>query len=298
MRSGLTLKGYVHFWGVRGSIPTPAPVGGDVARVGGNTSCIELNPGGESLFILDAGTGIRLLGLDILGRDQKPTHIHLFITHTHWDHVQGFPFFVPAYIPGNNITIYGVDQVGKSLEEVIEGQQRYQFFPVALNQMMAKISFRPIGKNDEITVDGITIKTAPMHHPHPATVGYRFSTPDWAITLSTDTEHIPGETDENVLKLAHETDILIYDSQYTTEEFPSKLNWGHSTWEEAVRLAELANVKKLVLFHHEPTRGDKEILETATRASRIFPDCLSATEGLRLPLSTRQILPQQQADQQ
>ena len=289
------MSAYARFWGVRGSIPTPAPVGTTEVAVGGNTSCIEIHVSDETIFVLDAGTGIRLLGLDILGRNPKPKNIHLFITHTHWDHIQGFPFFVPAYIPGTKITVYGTEFVGHNLEAVLEGQQNYEFFPVAMKQMAGNISFNPISTNDDFLVDGIRVQTAKMHHPHPATVGYRFSGPDWTFVLSTDTEHIHGKTDEEVLRLARNADILVYDSQYTVDEFPSKLNWGHSTWEEGTRIASLANVKKLILFHHEPTRPDEEILEIANQASRIFPNSLNAIEGLKLTLSTRHAPPCQEA---
>lgn len=284
------MSSYARFWGVRGSIPTPAPVGSSAVKVGGNTSCIELSFSDDTIFILDAGTGIRSLGLDLLGRPNKPKYIHLFITHTHWDHVQGFPFFVPAYIPGTEITIYGAELVSNNLETVLRGQQSFEFFPMALNQMAGKISFRPLATNDDLTVEGIRVQTAPMHHPHPATVGYRLSGPDWIFTLCTDTEHVPGKTDENVLRLARDADIFVYDSQYTVEEFPSKINWGHSTWQEAARLAALAEVKKLVLFHHEPTRTDEKILEIGSLTSGIFPQCECAVEGLQLALPTTSAL--------
>src|SRR6188768_3534618 len=211
----------VRFWGVRGSIACPSPTH---VRYGGNTSCLEVTAG-EHTIILDAGTGIRSLGHSIL--DRGLTSAHLLLTHSHWDHINGFPFFGPGFKKG------------------------YEF-----KVMQASLTFEDFkaGESFKIGPD-VTIVTAPLNHPNGAT-GYRVEFGGKSLCYVTDTEHVPGRPDQNVLGLIEGADLVIYDSTYTEDEFPAKVGWGHSTWQEAVALCTAAKVKQLSIFHHDPEHDD------------------------------------------
>lgn len=278
----------ITFWGVRGSIPSPGP---DTVGVGGNTSCVEVRAG-NLLLVFDAGTGLRVLGKTLL--KEMPFTAHLFFSHVHWDHIQGFPFFDPAFVPGNVINLYGGNNVSRTLEETLAGQMDHPSFPVHLTDMGAKMIFHDVLENTPIELDagdGTKAIITGAHGNHPNGVwAYRVDHGGKSVMYATDTEHY-AVVDPRLAKLAKGTDVLIYDSQYTPEEYAgtagtggSKVGWGHSTFEEAVKLAKAANAKKLVLYHHDPMQSDAAVAEKERRARELFSDCVAAREGLKIEL--------------
>ena len=233
---------YLKFWGVRGSIATPGP---DTYQYGGNTACIEVKAG-KYLLILDGGTGLRRLGAHLTSQYEE-MEIHIFLSHLHWDHIQGIPFFTPAFKQGNHIHFYGERKGNQSLKEILEAQMHSPNFPVPLSIMQAQISFQEVQSIDEIRFsDDLVVKTGPMNHPN-GCIGIRVEYKGRSIVYNTDTEHDPnGTIDQNVVKLAQGADVLIYDSMYTEEEYKrGRIGWGHSTYSEAIRIAEAAQVKQL-----------------------------------------------------
>lgn len=272
----------IHFWGVRGSIPCP---GAETVRYGGNTPCIEMRVGGQRL-IFDGGTGLRVLGQYLLG--QMPVTANLLFTHSHWDHIQGFPFFVPAFIPGNRFHIYGaIAPNGSTIEQRLNDQMLHPNFPVPLQIMSAQLEFHDIKIGDVLEFGKVKVSTALLNHPGEA-VGYRVSWQGYSAAYVTDTEHLPDRVDENVLLLARDADVLIYDATYTDEEYnskkTSKVGWGHSTWQEAVKVAKAGNVKRLVIFHHDPLHNDDFLDNVGEQVAQHFPNSLMAREGLSIQL--------------
>jgi phosphoribosyl 1,2-cyclic phosphodiesterase len=276
----------VHFWGVRGSIPCP---GERTVRYGGNTPCIEMRAGGRRL-IFDGGTGLHVLGQSMMS--QMPVEGHIFFTHSHWDHMQGFPFFTPGFVPGNKFHIYGaIAPDGSTVEQRLNDQMLHPNFPVPLQIMQANLNFHDVISGQSIYInDDIIVETAPLNHPGEA-VGYRVNWRGGAATYITDTEHFPDKLDENVLWLSREADVLIYDSTYTDEEYYSpkspKIGWGHSTWQEAVKLAKAAKVKKLVIFHHDPAHHDDFLDSVGEQASKQFSGAVMAREGMVLEVAIK-----------
>lgn len=272
----------VRFWGVRGSIACPGP---ETVRYGGNTPCIEIQAAGERL-IFDGGTGLRVLGQSLLS--QLPASGHLFFTHSHWDHIQGFPFFVPAFIKGNKFQIYGaVSPNGATIRQRLNDQMLHPNFPVPLQIMGAQLEFNDIKIGETVKIGEVTVDNAVLQHPGEA-IGYRVSWNGHAVAYISDTEHFEDHLDENVQKLAHNADVMIYDATYTDEEYhsptSSKRGWGHSTWEEAVKAAKAAGVKKLVIFHHDPLHNDDFLDNVEKSVKEAFPDSLMAREGMSIHL--------------
>ncbi len=253
---------WLKFWGVRGSIPTP---GQGTVRFGGNTSCVELRAGGEHI-ILDAGSGIRPLGLSLMaeGRDLDIT---LLLTHTHWDHIQGFPFFVPAYQARHRIRILGYEGSMHDLQATMEGQMENPYFPVTLAQMPGNIVIQEL-KAADFQVGSLSVRSCRTKHPG-MTVGYRIETTGGVICYVPDHESAPGESAGAVADLIAGADILILDSQYTAEEYPSKKGWGHGCLDDVVRVAMEAGVKRLFLFHHDPAHDDSFMERMLARARTI-----------------------------
>ncbi|GGF51339.1 MBL fold metallo-hydrolase [Terasakiella brassicae] len=265
----------VKFWGVRGSIACPSP---EHIEYGGNTSCIEVCAG-EYRFILDAGTGIRCLGQEFLKSGIKEAH--LLLTHTHWDHINGFPFFAPAYVPGNSFHVMAghLMDVG-GIRQVLASQMANPTFPVPLEVMQANLTFEDFRAGDSFMLnDQIKIVTAPLHHPNGAT-GYRIEFDGKSVCYVTDTEHIIGKPDQNILKLIEGADLVIYDSTYSDETFESKIGWGHSTWQEGIRLCRAAQVKKLAIFHHDPEHTDDIMHEVEEAAKAEWSSCFVAKERM------------------
>jgi phosphoribosyl 1,2-cyclic phosphodiesterase len=274
----------VRFWGVRGSIACPGP---ETVSYGGNTSCVEMMIGGRRL-IFDGGTGLRELGLSLLR--EMPLEANLFFTHSHWDHIQGFPFFVPAFVPGNRFYIYGaIAPNGSTIEQRLNDQMLHPNFPVPLQIMGADLKFCDIEIGETVRIDDIKVENALLNHPGEA-VGYRISWNGCVAAYVTDTEHFPDRLDENVLWLARDADIMIYDATYTDEEYhnekSSKVGWGHSTWQEAVKVAKAANVKKLVIFHHDPIHSDDFMDRVERDTQAAFPSSIVAREGMEIDLMT------------
>lgn len=273
----------IRFWGVRGSIPSPGP---ETIRYGGNTPCVEMQVNGQRL-IFDGGTGLRALGRSLKG--QSSLTAHLFFSHYHWDHVQGFPFFEPAFLPSNRFHIYGAIALdGSTIEQRLALQMLHPNFPVPLQIMSSNLMFHDISPGDSLNLGhGIAIATASLNHPGES-VGYRVSCSGYIAAYVTDTEHLTDGLDENVLRLAHQADVLIYDSTYTNEEYhhphTPKLGWGHSTWQEAVKVAQAAGVKRLVIFHHDPSHDDEFLDEVSRLAQLAMPNSQLAYEGLELNL--------------
>lgn len=272
----------IRFWGVRGSIACP---GSHTVRYGGNTSCIEMRVGGH-LLIFDGGTGLRELGLKLLS--EMPTDATMFFTHSHWDHIQGFPFFVPAFVPGNKINIYGaIAPNGSTIEQRLNDQMLHPNFPVPLQIMGADMKFCDIDVGETVEIGDVKIENTLLNHPGEA-VGYRVNWKGKTAAYITDTEHFPDRLDENVLWLSRDADVMIYDATYTDNEYhnekSSKVGWGHSTWQEAVKVAKAANVKQLVIFHHDPLHNDEFMDEVAQDTAEQFPNSVVAKEGMVIDL--------------
>lgn len=265
----------IRFWGVRGSIPTP---GLDTARVGGNTSCVEVRVG-EQVVVLDAGSGIRALGQSLMRefRD-KPLNLTMLVTHTHWDHIQGFPFFMPAYNPRVEVRIVGYEGAVHGLRGALFEQMQSAFFPVGLNQMASHVTFDELSDSN-VEIGAIKVRSIDAHHPGICR-GYRLCTPQGDIVYMPDHEayeryeierqRLAGESSKAALDLARSEDakvvefmrdaeVAITDSQYDRVEYPTRLGWGHTCADDAVELAMRAGVKHLFLFHHDPDHHDDKM---------------------------------------
>jgi len=258
--------------------------------VGGNTSCVEVRAG-KLLLVFDGGTGLRLLGKTLL--KEMPITAHLFFSHVHWDHIQGFPFFDPAFVAGNTIHLYGGNNVSRTLEETLAGQMDHPNFPVHLTEMGAKMIFHDVNEEEPTEIDSgdgqkAVIRAAHGNHPQ-GVWAYRVDHAGKSFVYATDTEHY-AVVDPRLVKLAKNADILVYDSQYTPEEYAgtaggmSKVGWGHSTFDEAAKLAKASNAKKLILYHHDPTQSDAAVAEKERRAREMFASCEAAREGLSLEI--------------
>ena len=254
----------VQFWGTRGSIAKPGP---STARYGGNTSCIEIRSARETLVIVDCGTGGHSLGQRLMSAAVKGLRGHILISHTHWDHIQGIPFFEPLFAPGNEWDIYGPKGLGQSLREALAGQMQYAYFPVTLDQCGAKILYHDLVEGS-FDIDDIKVSTRYLNHPA-LTLGYRFEADGVTVVYACDHEphsrmlatgqgEITGQ-DLRHAEFVSGADLLIHDAQYTAEEYPEKIGWGHSPVEYVVNLGRYARVKRVVLTHHDPLRDDDAI---------------------------------------
>jgi phosphoribosyl 1,2-cyclic phosphodiesterase len=264
----------VGFWGVRGSLPTPSS---NTLNIGGNTSCVEIRgPGGE-IAIFDSGTGIRELGDRLVKESQgRPLSIHLFLSHFHWDHIQGLPFFAPLYNPANSITIYS-SHCSAPLKAALTGLMSPPYFPVKFESLPACIELVELGP-DVRQVGLLAVSSFPVNHPQGA-CGYRVECAGAVVVYVPDREHGMPEMDRMIREQARSADLLIHDSQYTPEEYEQRKGWGHSTWLETVRLAQDADVKRLVLYHHDPSRTDGMLDQITEKARVEFPNTWAAKEG-------------------
>ena len=261
----------VRFLGVRGSIATPG------LTAGGNTACIEV-VAGDTRIILDACTGIRTLGNERMASGIR--HSTILLSHLHWDHVAGLQFFTPVYVPGHRVEIAMGPNGVMPLEQAMRELFRAPFFPVAFDDLGGTMTTRELKSNDCFTIGDITITMARLNHPDPV-YGYRLEHAGQSIVYATDTEHFSC-VDPTLKKLAAGADILIYDAQYTPDEYPSKVGWGHSTWEAGAELARAAGVPQLVLFHHDPGRSDAALAALEAAAQAALPGTVAAREGLVL----------------
>ena len=267
------------FWGVRGSIPACGP---EMIRHGGNTSCVSVEHG-DCLVILDAGTGIRRLGNHLLSQGRPGgVECSILLSHEHWDHIQGLPFFAPAFSSGHRLTIYG-EPKKRALEEIIRSQMQAPYFPIALDAFQASIRFVEIGPGQEIPLgEAVWATTHRLNHPNGA-LGYLLHVDGKRVAYVTDHEHERGRLSPGVVDMARGADILIHDSQYNRDLLASdRTGWGHSAWEDVVDLAIEAGVQTLFLFHHDPDATDAELEDRLARACERFPGTRSAREGLTL----------------
>ena len=301
----------VRFWGVRGSYPVPGP---DTNRYGGNTSCVEVRPPDGSRIIIDAGTGLRKLGKEMMqgpfgeGRGTA----HLLVSHTHWDHIQGLPFFAPVYQKGNKFFVYARQRDDTHLRAVFASQTDSPYFPVPFESVQADVAFRELVDSARFEIGDVKVRCTRLNHPWIA-IAYRLDAGGASLAYVTDTapfrdilieqEFIrqppkPGdplkpedaaklrEMREGVVRLCEGADFVIYDTQFTPEEYLSKPHWGHSCPEDAIEIARAAGAKGVVLFHHAPERTDDQIDALVAHHRKQAPDLqlIAASEGLELTL--------------
>lgn len=265
-RKNIRLK----LWGVRGSLPAPGP---QTKIFGGNTSCLEVRCGDE-IFIFDAGSGIRELGSELM--KSMPVKARLFFTHYHWDHVLGFPFFIPAYVPGNDIQVYGEKKGDLSPEQILAGQMSYPYFPVSLESMRSSMSYHVLAPNETIVFGEVTLKTHRLNHPFDA-IGYRIEYRGSSFAYISDYEHF-SHADQPLIDFVHGVDGMVYDSAFSDAEYATKQGWGHSTWQEGIKLAQAGEVKLLIISHHEPTHDDKHMAQVEKDARKIHKASIVARE--------------------
>lgn len=292
------------FWGTRGSIPTP---GKETVRYGGNTPCLEVRLKDDKLVIFDAGTGIRGLGEALMATGES-VNAFLLIGHPHWDHIQGFPFFKPAFISGNELTLMGAQSRLVTLRQMVADQMNKVYFPVQLNELKAKINFRPL-REGRTTIFDADLTSIYVNHPAFA-LGYRLDVAGRSLVYISDNEPFDrevarslknvekvitdkyseskGDPNQRIFDFARGADILIHDATYTPEEYVNRVGWGHSHYLFTLKVAAEAQAKKLVLFHHDPSHSDEkidEIVETCrkevkTRGYKF--ECLAAAEGVEM----------------
>ena len=268
---------FARFWGVRGSIPCPGP---STVKYGGNTSCVEVRCGDTSV-ILDAGTGIRELGAALM--KEGPIDTDILFTHTHVDHIVGLPFFGPLYCAESTVRLWSGHLLPEhTLEEVLCEMLMAPLFPIPMDIMAASKTFNDFRCGETLNLKcGAVVKTGLLNHPNRAT-GYRVEFGGRSICYVTDTEHVEGQLDQNIVDLIAGADIFIYDCTYTEEEYPDYKGWGHSTWQAGVALADAAKVKTFVVFHHEPTHDDAFMDAVAKAAAAKRPGTVVAQEGMVL----------------
>ena len=277
-------------WGTRGSIPTPGP---ETVRYGGNTTCFEIKHNGSRL-IIDAGSGIRPLGLDIV--EKGPNTIHIFLTHFHWDHIQGFPFFAPLYDEEDSIKVVGPKQKDIDVQNLFAGQMGPIYFPVPFSVVAAAMEFEHLN-DGEYELDDVRMQVMRVKHPS-YVIAYRIQVGGKTICLVPDNEIDGGMYDvgpdweKRIVDFVGDADLLVHDSMYTEKEYEHRSGWGHSTFAQSIRLAEAGGVGRLLFFHHDPTRTDDQLDEIVARAqddllargSRLIVD--AATEGVDVPVGT------------
>ncbi len=250
-----------------------------MARYGGNTACVEVRCG-DRLVIFDAGTGLRALGNSLI-RAAASVQADIFLSHCHIDHIAGLPFFAPCYVAGSRVRLWaGNLPPGRTLASVARMVMSEPLFPGTSEIFKADIEFRDFHCGEVVLPQpGIVLRTAPLNHPGGAT-GYRLEYGDRSIAYVTDTEHRPGELDRHVMSLAARVDLLIYDCNYTDEEFAAHVHWGHSTWQEGVRIAEAAKAKWLAVFHHDPDHDDNFLDHVKAQAAARHSGAIVAAEGM------------------
>jgi CheY-like chemotaxis protein/phosphoribosyl 1,2-cyclic phosphodiesterase len=295
----------VRFWGTRGSIATPGP---HTNYFGGNTSCVELTTASGDLLIFDCGTGAHPLAAALMAQGKKPINSNILIGHTHWDHIQGFPFFSPAFVKGNSVAIYGPEGSRRSLHDVLAGQMEFTYFPIELDQLPAAIAYHELTEGTH-TIGGARVVTQFLNHPA-MTLGYRVEADGVAIVYLVDHEPFsdalwqastePGriesilhEGDRRHANFMADADLVIHDAQYTPEEYGLKKNWGHSTYEYVVQIAAAAGVRRVALTHHDPGHDDQFIADIEHSARILALQCgreldvFCAYEGCELVLEAR-----------
>lgn len=281
----------VTFWGVRGTLASP---GIEFQRTGGNTICAELKCG-DRIIVFDAGTGIRELGSRLIAQN-RVRRVDLMFSHVHYDHIEGTPFFAPFFLPDFKVDVWmGRLDGAKSTEDAVKGMMRRPYFPVGPGIFTADITYREIATHTAFDIgDGINIRTAPLNHPGGATA-YRIDFQGRSFAFVTDTEHIPGKPDKEVLALIEDVDLFAYDASLTDEELPEFTGYGHSTWEEALRLREMANAGVMLGIHHMPYRTDNEIDKIERQIKAVHPASGVARERMSVDLMSLPQLMKQKA---
>jgi phosphoribosyl 1,2-cyclic phosphodiesterase len=281
------------FWGVRGSTPTVDPA---TWRYGGNTPCLELTAPDGTQFILDCGTGLRVLGsrwtapsAGVIASGARNPETHILVTHYHWDHIQGVPFFAPLYSENNAFHFYSFrsKHLGRdSLKQVFETQMATPYFPVNMSAMTAKKKFMEVSGGDSFIIGENKITARYINHPQ-GCLGYRIETPGGTVVYATDNEPGDPKLDEELRELAAGADILINDAQYTPEQLATtRKGWGHSSWQEGVKVAQQAGAKTLVLFHHDPDATDRMVDGLLRQAREEFDSVFAASEGMVIKLGS------------
>jgi ribonuclease BN (tRNA processing enzyme) len=272
----------ITYYGTRGSIPV---AGKDTIVYGGNTACVKVMAE-DTLIILDAGSGLWRLGLELMKTEflRGQGIAHMFFSHLHWDHINGFPFFKPAYIKNNTLILYSVKNSLCSLEQALTDQQQYINFPVKLTDMNSKRIFKEMPEGGKIKCGPATISNFKLDHPGGA-YAYKIEAHDKKVVYATDNES-RGKTDPKLIEFSKNADILIYDAMFTPQEYKLRAGWGHSTYQEGVKTAKAAGVKQLHLFHYNPEHSDTQIEKIEQEAQRHFPETFAAREGLSIDLST------------
>jgi phosphoribosyl 1,2-cyclic phosphodiesterase len=275
----------VRFWGVRGSTPTPQS---ENLRYGGNTSCVEVRVNGH-IYVFDCGTGFRNLGKQLSqehagdGRNGHPINAHIFLSHFHWDHIQGIPFFSPLYNDRESSFVFHSSSRTRGLQQALEEQMADPYFPVNMSDMAAHRQFCTIDEG-RTKLEGCTVESKWLNHPQ-GCLGFRMETEGKVIVYATDNE--PGDPvfDKSVRKLAEGADLLIYDAQYLPEEYAArKQGWGHSHWREAINVVMESGAKELILFHHDPDHSDACIDSVVKQAREHYPKVRAASEGMEIVL--------------
>jgi len=270
----------VKFYGVRGSLPV---CGREFERYGGNTTCIRvLRENVNRIAIIDAGTGIRNLGKEIIQKGISQHVINILISHFHWDHIQGLPFFSPAYKKNQKIGILAMGRKGKikNLKEIFSLQMQKEYFPIRIDAMGAEFEFLTYGGKE--TIHGATVKAVAQHHLYSGgSYGFRIEDESVSLVVCTDVEHIHG-IDPHIVDFAKGADLLIHDGQYTAKEYKKFKGWGHSTCEQAAKVAKLAKVKKLIITHHDPDHNDDFLDSMEKSCQKLFPNSLFAKEGMEV----------------
>jgi len=300
----------VRFWGTRGSIPTPGPT---TLKYGGNTSCVEARTEAGTLLIFDCGSGLRELGQRLLHESNGGIRGHIMLSHTHWDHIQGFPFFIPAFMSGNRFEIYAARDIDKKLGDVLAGQMEYEYFPVSLDRMESRIGFHEL-REGTLAMEDAKVTVQYLNHTS-LCLGYRVEADGHVLCYCTDIEPnsrvlvrsdlrdrmfemsvdealkaIVHHEDQRYARFIEGADLLIHDAMYTREEYPSKIGWGHSSGEFATEISLLTGVRRLALFHHEPVHDDAAIDALHDTCQRIADgsgrqlEVIAAAEGLELAL--------------
>lgn len=268
-------KPTLRFWGVRGSIATP---GTATVKYGGNTACVELNALGQRI-IFDAGSGLRVLGLDLA--KQANVRASILLSHYHWDHLLGLPFFVPIFKPDSELDIYGEGKDSGGPKEALQRQFSGPSFPVEFSTLAAKLRFHNVNENDTFKVGEVTVKVGRLNHPNLA-VSYRCEFGKQSVVYASDHEH-DGKGDAGLIEFARKADVLIYDAMYSDETYAQgRKGWGHSTWQEGVRVAKAAKVKQLVIFHHDPMNDDKKLAVIERAVKKAFPRAALAKENTKI----------------